>query len=104
MNGEAVFQFLEENPRGFTITDVIVADDKRSQYKFEKDIYFTPGEELPYVINVNSSVSDHDLLVLQPIYEIQYDGSEEKQYFSTYMIVYIGNDMNYDDVKVYVRQ
>lgn len=102
-NGEALFQFSEENTRGFTITDVIVADDKRNKYTFEKDVHFTPGKELIYIINVNSSVSDHDLLVLQPIFEIQYDGSKEKQYFSPYMLVFSGNDMTYDEIKEYVK-
>lgn len=102
-NGEAVFQFSAENTQGFTITDVIVADDKRSKYTFEKDVHFTPGQELTYLINVNSSVSDYDLLVLQPIFEIQYDGSAEKQYFSPYMIVFSGNDMTYDEIKEYVK-
>lgn len=102
-NGEAVFQFSAENTRGFTITDVIVADDTWSKYTFEKNVYFTPGQELTYLINVDSSVSAHDLLVMQPIFEIQYDGSAEKQYFSPYMIVFSGNDMTYDDIKEYVK-
>lgn len=103
-NGEAVFQFSAENTRGFTITDVIVADDKRSKYTFEKDVHFTPGEELTYFIHVDSSVSDYDLLVLQPIFEIQYDGSEEKEYFSPYTIAFRGNNITYDEIKEYVKR
>lgn len=103
INGEALFSFSAENTRGFTITNVIVADDERSKYTFEKDVHFTPGEELIYIINVNSSVSDHDLLVLQPIFEIQYDGSKEKQYFSPYMLEFKGNNMTYDEIKEYVK-
>lgn len=102
-NGEAVFQFSAENTRGFTITDVIVADDERSKYTYEKNVHFTPGEELTYIINVNSSENDHNLLVLQPIFEIQYDGSEEKQYFSPYMLVFSGSNMTYDEIKEYVK-
>lgn len=102
-NNEAVFTFSAENTRAFTITDVIAADDKLSKYTFEKNIHFMPGKDLIYTINVESSVSEYDLMILQPIFEIQYDDSNEKQYFSPYMLVFRGRDMTYDEIKEYVR-
>lgn len=102
-DGKAVFQFSAENDRAFTITDVLIADDKLSKYSFEKNVPFTPGNDLVYTINVDSSVSEYDLLVLQPIFEIQFNDSSEKQYFSPYMIVFRGSDMTYDEIKEYVR-
>lgn len=102
-DGKAVFQFSAENDRAFTITDVLTADDELSKYSFEKNVSFTPGEDLVYAINVDSSVSEYDLLVLQPIFEIQFDNANEKQYFSPYMIVFRGSDMTYDEIKEYVR-
>lgn len=102
-DGKAVFQFSAENDRAFTITDVLIADVELSKFSFAKNVPFTPGEDLVYTINVDSSVSEYDLLVLQPIFEIQFDDSNEKQYFSPYMNVFKGSDMTYDEIKEYVR-
>ena len=101
-NGEAVFTFSADNTKAFTIIDTIV-DGRNIKYEYNKNVHFTPGTDLTYIINVDSSVSKYDLLLLQPIFVIEYEDAEEYNYFSPYMIVYSGVDMTYDEIKEYVK-
>lgn len=102
-NDEAVFTFLSDNQESFWITDVLLAQEDKTTYAFEKNVRYQSGEDLTYTISVNSSVSEYDLLVMQPIFELQYENTAAKKYFSPYMIVFRGKDMTYSEIKEYVK-
>lgn len=101
-NNEAIFTFSADNIKSFTIVDVIIVNDNKIKYKYNKNVRFKPGKDLEYKIIANSKISKYDLTLLQPIFEIKYKNKKIK-YFSPHMPVHSGVDMTYNEIKEYVK-
>lgn len=100
---QAMYTFLKDNKTPFVIKNLILADGKGIKYSYKKNVSFTPGKELDYVLHVEYSGSDQDLFVVQPIFEIQFKGSDQVQYFSTEIPASCGKDLTYTEIKEYVK-
>ena len=62
-----------------------------------------PGNELSYVLNVEFSGSEKDLLIVQPIFEIRLNGTNKSHYFIPNMLVYSGKTLTYLEIKEYIK-
>lgn len=102
-DNKAVFTFSESNSEPFVITDLKLAEDERISYEYKKNVSFMPGNELSYVLNVEYSGSEKDLLIVQPIFEIRLNGTNKSHYFTPNMLVYSGKTLTYLEIKEYIK-
>ena len=87
----------------YVITDLKLAEDERISYEYKKNVSFMPGNELSYVLNVEFSGSEKDLLIVQPIFEIRLNGTNKSHYFILNMLVYSGKTLTYLEIKEYIK-
>lgn len=102
-DGKAVFTFSSKNEEAFTVVDLKLAEENGINYNYEKNVSYVPGNEISYELNVDYSVNEGDLFVVQPIFEIKVDGKKEVQFFTTNILVHSGDGLTYKQIKEYVK-
>lgn len=103
IDNEACYDFSCENPYLFTIEDVVVARNEWASFTYEKGISTNAEEDIQYFIGVHSEINDEDLFLLQPIFVLSFEKSEDYYLLETRMAVYSGKDLSYSEVKEYVK-
>lgn len=103
LDGKAAFTFSSKNQEAFTITDIKLAEEKNVNYTYKKDVSYVPGEELLYELNIDYSVEDGALFVVQPIFIIKVKGEKRVQYFTPNILEYSGDELTYPQIKEYIK-
>lgn len=102
IDNNSTINFDESNEEAFTISDIIIADSDMYNCLYDKNISFEPGNELIYNLGINTKVSN-DIILIQPIFIIKFDGDIDEYYFTSNIPVCYENEMTYLDIMEYVK-
>ena len=103
-DNQAVFEFRETNLDAFTIVGLKEINIDNVRLTWDKLVCFTPGENKEYCVNVNYTPDKKgDVLILQPIFEIQYSESDEIAFFIPFSPATYSEEMTYQMIRDYVK-
>ena len=98
-----VISFNSANEEPFTVTDLIYADSELFKISYDKNQSFTPGSDLDFMIEAETSIDDKDIFIFQPVFEIRPENENSYCYFTPNMPVCNAEDLTFLDIREYVK-
>lgn len=103
INNNTAITFAKDNEETFTVSDLIYAKNDMYTCSYDKDMSFTPGTDLIYNINVDTSYDDRDIFLFQPIFVIKHENDSKSYYFTPNMPICNAKDLTFLDIREYVK-
>ncbi len=103
INNNTNIIFSKENEEPFTVSDLIYAKNDMYICSYDKDMSFTPGKDLIYNINVDTSYDDRDIFLFQPIFVIKHENESKNYYFTPNMPICNAKELTFLDIREYVK-